>query len=76
MSTANAICDLCGCDHLITEGRMALNSVFVCSECVDDVITIHLHVNPVKFLCPHCSNKKKACNYCSIKHMVTEATQG
>lgn len=46
---------------------LLLNSIYMCSKCVDDILNIYIYTSNIKCLCPHCLNDETECKYCSTK---------
>jgi primosomal protein N' len=46
--------------------------IYVCEECIDKILALHVSTNLIKTLCPYCYEKEgnvNKCPYCDIKSL-------
>jgi len=66
------ICDTCGLEYSSPCGRRILGKMFICDDCIDKILILHIHVNKIKLLCPFCNtiNRNIKCPNCSLDNML------
>jgi len=58
-------CSTCG--NETDNGLNILKDIFICKDCIYKILTLYIHLNPIKLFCPFCQiNKNNKCHYCDI----------
>ncbi len=72
-STNNSLCDTCGEFQPTNSMRQVWGGVDICDTCVDKILSLFVVSNPIKTLCPFCSEEEDdsgKCEYCDIKYSM------
>jgi len=71
MENKPVFCYTCAASSSVDDGTVMWSRVFVCNKCIDSIIKIHLFINNVKWLCPHCkADVNVRCNHCDLSLMI------
>lgn len=63
---------MCGKLKLTDGMRQVFGGIFVCDQCIDKILSLHVTSNPIKTLCPFCHGKEgnaEHCMYCDVKSL-------
>lgn len=75
MPNKRSYCVICANSHAEEDGKIIMSRIFVCRQCNDAVLALHLLTNPIKWLCPHCQGVPGSnCMYCSLRIMIRRAS--
>lgn len=75
MPSERCYCVICANPHPKENGKIVLGRLFVCRQCGDAILALHLLTNPIKWLCPHCRGVPGSnCIYCDLRIMIRKAS--
>lgn len=64
-------CHTCGNMREKDNGRIIIDQIFICSECIPKILLLHIYTQPIKWICPHCQGRGSSiCRYCDLSFML------
>ncbi len=74
MPNERLYCVTCADFHTKENGKIIMDRIFICHQCSNAILELHLFTNPVKWLCPHCRGVFGSnCIHCDLRIMLRKA---
>lgn len=69
-------CDGCGIGEYINNMYLVIDAIYLCNQCVHNILSIYIYTHAIKCLCPHCPDNEYICTHCNIKMMLQKLKNG